>query len=503
MTRLVEQTQMQLGQESIAAIQFDIKSRDDIPKILRGLQYIYTTDSIRTPVFELLDKKLLPNVDKKNGRPGMELWKIIVMGVLRLDLNCDYDRLQELVNHHDLVRQMLGHSEFFDKTPYNLQTIKDNVSLLTPELLEEINHTIVKAGHELLGKKKENEPLRGRCDSFVVETNVHYPTDINLLFDAVRKVIQLTAQLSESHGLPGWRQNTYNIKQIKRLMRIAQKKKRVSAKSESQKEKCEEAIKQSHSDLIALAETFLKKASETQCELTASCKLSMGDIAQIESVQHFMQHAERQIDQIKRRVLEGEIIPHEEKVFSIFQSHTEWISKGKAGVPVELGLRVCILEDQHQFILNHRVMEKETDDQVAVPMVKVAKTAFPQMTSCSFDKGFHSKSNQEMLSEILDSVGLKRKGKLSQKAKLIESSDEFKQAINKHSAVESAINALEVHGLDKCRDHGIDGFKRYVALSIVARNIHRIGAILHQRAQKKIARTNNRGINNQPLPLAA
>ena len=81
-----------------------------------------------------------------------------------------------------------------------------------------------------------------------------------------------------------------------------------------------------------------------------------------------MRHAIRQIDQTKRRVILGEVIPHAEKVFSIFEPHTEWISKGKAGVPVELGVKVCILEDQYQFILHHQVMQQRTDDQVTVSM---------------------------------------------------------------------------------------------------------------------------------------
>lgn len=89
-------------------------------------------------------------------------------------------------------------------------------------------------------------------------------------------------------------------------------------------------------------------------------------------------------------------------------------------------------------------------------------------------------------------LALKRKGKLSQKAKAIETSEAFKKACHKHAAVESAINALEVHGLDTCPDHGTDGFKRYVALAVVARNIHRIGAILYRREQKKSARQHKR-----------
>jgi transposase, IS5 family len=249
MVRAVESLQMEIGETAISAIRFNPKSRDDIPKILRGLQYIYLTPSIREPIFKLLEEKLLPGVNKQAGRPGLSLWKILVMGVVRLDLNCDYDRLEELVNQHKTVRQMLGHADFSDEFTYHMQTIKDNVRLLTPELLEEVNQVIVKAGHALLGKKKGNQALRGRCDSFVVETHVHYPTDIHLLFDAVRKVIQLTAGLCTAHHISDWRQQAYNVKQMKRQMRITQQKKRHSGQTPRQKMNAEKGIKQAHVDL--------------------------------------------------------------------------------------------------------------------------------------------------------------------------------------------------------------------------------------------------------------
>jgi hypothetical protein len=188
----------------------------------------------------------------------------------------------------------------------------------------------------------------------------------------------------------------------------------------------------------------------------------------------YIAHAERQIKQIRRRVIEGETIPHGEKVFSIFQPHTEWISKGKAGVPVELGLRVCVLEDRNRFILHHRVMVQETDEQVAVAMVKGAKERFPSLSLCSFDKGFHSPVNQQKLKAELTTVVLPKKGRLSVADRERESAPEFVAARQQHSAVESAINALRVHGLELCRDHGLDGFKRYVALAVVARNIQRL-----------------------------
>ena len=198
----------------------------------------------------------------------------------------------------------------------------------------------------------------------------------------------------------------------------------------------------------------------------------------------YLAHAERQIDQFRRRVLNGETIAHAEKVFSLFQLHTEWISKGKAGVPVELGLRVAVVEDQHRFILHHQVMEKTTDDQIAAALVEHSKARFASLNAMSFDKGFHSPANQTALKQRLDQVILPKKGRLSEADKARQSAPAFIRLRRQHSAVESAINALGVHGLDKCHDHGIDGFKRYVALAVVARKIQRLGAVLRQQEQQ-------------------
>ena len=101
---------------------------------------------------------------------------------------------------------MLGHGIIDDDKEYPLQTLKDNISLLTPDVLDRINEIVVNAGHKLVGKKKEHE-LNARCDSFVVETNVHFPTDISLLFDAVRKVIMLIANIFFENNISGWRQS--------------------------------------------------------------------------------------------------------------------------------------------------------------------------------------------------------------------------------------------------------------------------------------------------------
>ena len=493
--RKVFDMQMKIGELAIENIEFDPRSRDEIPELLMGLQSIYCNREIRDRVFEVLMDIVPDDVDTNNGRSGMDLWKILVLGTLRLSCNWDYDKLMDIANNHRTLRLMLGENAMGYESLYALQTLKDNISLFTPEVLDRINQIVVEYGHEVIGEKAEGN-LTASCDSFVVEADVHYPTDINLLLDAMRKTILLTMSLCDDSGLPGWRQGSHLLKKVKKLFRKAQQLKRSTSKDESKREKREQLIIAAHLSYLELAEALIARAKET---LLAVSSPSIVAYLKIEEIKKYITHAERQIDQIHRRVVEGETIPHNEKVFSLFEEHTEWISKGKAGVSQELGLKVCVIKDQFGFILHHRVMQKETDDQIAVRIIQETKERFNQLSGCTFDKGFHSPYNQEKLAKILDKVILPRKGKLSAINKEIENSEEFREARRKHSAVESSINALENHGLDRCRDHGLHGFKRYVGLAVVARNIQIIGHILRQRELARLQRIENKLRNKSSM----
>jgi len=320
----------------------------------------------------------------------------------------------------------------------------------------------------------------------VVETDVHFPTDINLLFDSIRKVVTLISRLCGELDLKGWRNSADNIKKVKKLFHKARKLKHSHSKDDVKMVQKKEQIKKAHLAYICLVEFYLDRTDYILDELKKRGSLGMVALIRILEIEGYIDHAYRQIDQIRRRVINDESIPHNEKVFSIFEEHTEWISKGKAGVPQELGLKVCILEDQYGFILHHRVMQEESDDKVAVVMVMETKQKYSNLRSCSFDKGFHSPSNQKRLRELLDFVILPKKGKLSKSDKLLEHSEEFIAGRNNHSAVESAINGLENHGLDRCLDHGLDGFKRYVSFAVLARNIEKLGALIRKQKIKSL-----------------
>ena len=296
---------------------------------------------------------------------------------------------------------------------------------------------------------------------------MHYPTDLGLLWDGVRCLIRETARAAAAHGVGGWRQHRHLGKQVKEgfnPVRSARRGKQTPEKVEAYLGLCRDLVERAEGTVKALVG---KGVEEAECRL----------------IRGYIDHARRQIDQVDRRLLQGERIPHQEKVFSTFEPHTRWISKGKAGRPVELGVAVCVVEDQYQFILHHKLLWKEDDVEVAVPMVEETQALYPDLRMCSFDRGFHSRNNRIRLDDRLELNALPGKGRRNRAAREREEAEAFAALRRQHPAVESAINSLEHRGLDRVRSHGTEGFARMVALSVLAGNLHRLGRLLRQQEQ--------------------
>ena len=170
----------------------------------------------------------------------MDLWKILVLGTLRLICNWDYDKLHDMANNHSKIREFLGHTPD-DFRRYSLQALKDNIRMFTPEILDRINVAVVEAGHQFIGKGGDLK-LKGRCDSFVVETDVHFPTDANLLLDAIRKTIFLIGGLCFQLGITDWRQYRHHFKKVRKAFHKARKLKRSTSRDETVGQKREELI---------------------------------------------------------------------------------------------------------------------------------------------------------------------------------------------------------------------------------------------------------------------
>lgn len=470
--------QYSLGVKKIEDTQPNLKSRDAFPKLILALKELYVNPRYNSNLFSILEDKII-KPKKATGRHGMNLWQIFVLAQTRLALNISYDTLHDYTNEHKTFRQLLGieAEKGFEQIEIEYQTIIDNISLLDEATLKKINDIIVEMGHDVL-KKKETEALHLKTDSFVVESNVHFPTDYNLLWDSARKCISSIKKLLKKYPeTTGWRNIKSWYRELKNQMRaISQSKK----KSEEMRVKLVQ-------NYLNKAKLFLQKFITEKNDLQLIDSI---DLAIHLEMDYYIEMLVKHIDLLERRVIKGETIPHEEKVFSIFEPYTEWINKDflreqKPALGIELGKNVQITSDQFHMIVDYHIMENQKDSHAVTPLAErvLLKNI---VSSWSFDKGFFSKENKEILSLFINDLIMPKKGKLNKKEVEEEQKPIFKKLRNKHSAIESNINELEHKGLDRCPDKGIKNFRRYIGLGICAYNLHRIGAELRRQAIEKI-----------------
>ena len=460
----------------IEKIQLPTRSRDELPPILAGLQWIWVHPSLKGAIFALLEKKILAG-KKATGRTGMDLWQILVLGVVRLGLDADWDRLEHIANYDSLVRQMLG----LPATPWGAeaktfahQTLRDNVALLDAELLKEINALVAAAGREVFAKKggAPVAALELKVDTYVLETDVHFPTDLNLLWDAGRKCVDLIEKYRDQFGydLRGWRKAKDWRRRLKGLERLtsktvygggAQKEKRVPA-----------AVR----DYLSVGREL---SAKVQASLLDLCDQAV-DSGDWNALAYFQGMLDKHLDLVERRLLQGETIPAAEKVFSLFELHTEWIQKGKQRPNVELGHRLLIASCQHQLIHDYDTPVGEVDVDQSVPVTDrlLGRYGAGQIASLSFDKGFTRAEDRELLSLYVPEVVMPKRGKKNAAETERESTKRFVALRRQHSAVESDINSLEHHGLNRCLDVGLDGYLRYVGYGVLSYNLHVIGRAL-------------------------
>lgn len=482
--------QMTFGTVSIKEIEFDIFSRHEITPILMSLQHLYVHEKdTLDEILNFIKRDINLDNSNKHGCCGLNYWEILVLASVRLGCDLDFDALQDLADNHRNLRQMLMVGVYDDKR-YPRSTIHDNLSKLTAESIRRIDRTIVDIGHKF--EPEAIEKVRG--DSFVVKKNIHYPTDTNLIFDGIRKTIELSVKIAEAHDIVGWRQHAHLLRKFKKIRRAIEKVARSRAKDKKEKlfELYKEMIKEAHKLTdrgLSTIQTFqaLRKASEEDISIFWNGVIS--------NLYFFIAGTEYVCDLAERRMIEGETIPNPEKVFSLFEPDTELINRGKVPLPIEFGHRVLIMEDRAGFIVYAEVMNTGmTDDKILIDVIKRLQQQYnDKIRSASFDKGFWSPVNLKELSQLVTTPCLPKKGGRSQADQLRESCREFKEARKNHAGIESAIHALVAgNGLDRCRDKGPDGYRRYFALAVLGRNLHTLGRLLinqeRQRRDLKVLR---------------
>lgn len=469
--------QFKLGQIPISEAEINPKSRDSYMHLMRALKEIFLTPEYNEKIFSILEQKIMAG-KKATGRRGMDLWHIFVLAQVRLGLNTNYDRLHTMANSDHLMRGVMGveMDAGFEKQRFEYQQIIDNVTLLDDETVKEFNKVILQFGHDVF-KKKEAEALALKTDSFVVETNVHFPTDYNLLYDCGRKCLDVMQYLLNANPtLDGWRKLKDWRRTLKNKMRNLGQ-----ANASGGKGKKERVVKAAREYLVK-AKALSAKLSQFKEDMPIETEKELIWLLQLEA---YLELLNKHIDLVERRIIKSEKIPHHEKIFSIFEQYTEWITKGKLHPNVELGKKVAITSDQYHLIVDYEIMDHEMDQAIVLRVADRIMAEY-KITSWSFDKGFYAKPIKELLQLVVPQVILPKKGKLNQEEKQEESQRAFIKKRHQHSAVESNINELECRGLDRCPDRGYAHFRRYVGLSVCSYNLRKIGSRLIQQDRKKL-----------------
>lgn len=458
--------QLSLGCTPINEVEIPVKLKGHMASLLAAIQYIYVTPEWNKRIESLLWKGIQKS-KHQTGRKGMSLWEIFVLGQVRLCMNISYDELLYRANYDALLRGVMGvlPTDYSLGIQYEYQNIYDNVSLLDDNLLREINQVIIEAGHQVF-KKKEEAPLCCKTDSYVVETDTHFPTDYNLLWDGARKCIEL----SEQTGVTGWRKAKNWKRQLKGLTRQVG---RVSAGGGKNKEV----------RLLTVVTDYLSKARALSLKvkqlLDSSEFETIQQLCLLVDLEYYHSMLDKQINLVDRRLLKGEKIAHEEKIFSIFQPYTEWIKKGKLRPNVEIGKKLFVTTDQYNLIVDYQIGNHQSDNELTIQIADRLLNNY-SIQSLSVDKGFSAKEDKALLEAFIPQVMMPKKGRRNEQEKTIESSPKFIKLKNQHSAIESNINELEHRGLDRCPDRTESNFKRYIGLGVCAYNLHKIGRKLLQ-----------------------
>ena len=474
--RLAYQEQPRLDCPEVGRVELNLKCRDEIIPILRALQRLYENEPLREQLLKLVGKDVSGGFSRKHGRPGLAYWSIIVLAAVRLGCNLDYDKLQDLAEQHRTLRLMMGIGDWEEPVDFDWRRLRDSICLLRPETLAKLNELIVSAGHELV--PEAIAAVRG--DSFVVATNIHYPTESSLIGDGLRKVVTLAAELAEEHGLTGWRQHQHLLKNVKDMVREIGRAARAKGQGADR-------LKPRYEKLLALADDLLARARQLLKDLAFQVNIKDTDVlgalvrGSERELLHFMQLTAKVCGTARRRVLLGETVPNEDKIFSIFEPHSELIKRGKQPNPIQYGHNVLVIEDAVGFIVHYEVMGKGVLDQdrVVPVMTKLQKRFGGKIKSASFDRAFHTPDNQEKLAQIVTHPCIPKKGQALGRQQQEEATVEFRQARQNHPGVESAIGALQSgNGQERCRDKSQRGYERYVGLGILGRNLQTLGKLL-------------------------
>jgi transposase, IS5 family len=406
------------------------------------------------------------------GRNGLTPSQVLRSFILRRIKNWEYRELRERIADGYTLRQF---TDFYSEPVPKHDAFHRAFNRLTPQTLETINDLIIRAAVEM--GLEDGDKLR--VDTTCVDTNIHHPTDSRLLWDSVRVLTRLADRLVEKVGspLPPFPHHT---RAARRRMQAIE---RMSAKQRQEQQVPK------YRELLRITEEVVQNArqlrEQTQNARGLDCKEDMAISGLRQEIQHYCQLADKVLNQTRRRVLEGETVPASEKIYSIFEPHTDMIKRGKVNKPVEFGHKVFLAESEQGLITEYEILDGNPHDQEHVaPSLEHHQKLFGHAPEWyASDRGFASPQNECTCQQAgVELIAIPQCGgqKTPERA-AYEKSASFKKAQRFRAGIEGRISVLfRGRGMKRCLDRGRERFALLVGAAVLANNLLRIATLLHE-----------------------
>ena len=410
----------------------------------------------------------------RNGiTPSQTLRSLTLMRVK----NWDYRELRERINDGYTLR---GFTQFDSHLVPQHDAFNRAFNRLTPATLEAINQAVVQAAVQL--GLEDGKQLR--VDTTVVETNIHWPTDATLLWDSVRTITRLVEDLHDKlpNGVQGFTNRTRSAR--RRMQQIQ----RMTAPQRQQQQEPK------YRELLRITGQVVQNARQVVEQTKAIRGIDVVAGLAIDQLRReitsYCDLADRVIDQTRRRVIEGEQVPSEQKIYSIFEDHTALIKRGKAQKPVEFGHKVFLAESAQGLITDYRVLEGNPADSDHVQAsLERHQQIFQHPPECyTGDRGFYSANNVERCQQAkVGEVCIpQRGGKKTAEQEALERSPAFKKAQRFRVGIEGRISVLfRGRGMKRCRAKGRERFEMLVGAAVLANNLMRIAQLIEDQKPKR------------------
>ena len=402
------------------------------------------------------------------GRHSTPVEVILRMLVVKRLYDWSYEQTEHFVSDSIVLRQFCR---------LYLESVPDDTTLIRwanqigCEAVASLNERAV----ELARSLKVTRGRKLRVDSMVVETNIHHPTDSALLSDGVKVLSRLLRrakkalpiEVAHQLGKEAFRTRNRSVRRVaQQLHRIARRK----------GEKAHEELKEAYHKLITITQASCTQAREVVEALREHADASAGRL--VKHFEHFLPLVEQGITQAARRVLEGEQLPATEKILSLFEEHTQIITRQKMGKSREFGRKVLIDEVDGGIISRYEILEEVGREHPHLPASLEAHQEHfgraPQLLAA--DRGLYSVENEKTAQQAgVKRVVLPKNGKPSEKRKRHEKQRWFVRGFRFRAGIEGRISVLtRAFGLDVCLDHGEEGMGRWVGWGILAHNLRQI-----------------------------